>query len=100
MPPWAVMWSLAAAVFAGCKWVTWSRTPAPGAPARRQAAYLVAWPGLDTRAFLDPRPLPAARRPTVAVWAFATAKLALGVVLTWRVVRLVPEGWPLARGWV
>lgn len=98
-PPWVVMWALAAAVFAACKWLTWHWTPARDAPARRQVAYLLAWPGLDAPAFLDPRPLPPGRRPT-AEWAFAAAKLALGVVLTWGVVRLVPAGDPLLRGWV
>jgi hypothetical protein len=96
LPPWAVMWALAAAVFAGCKWVTWRRAPA--APVRRHAAYLLAWPGLDARAFLGPQPVP--RRPTAGEWAFAAAKLALGVVLTWGVVRTVPDEYPLLRGWV
>jgi hypothetical protein len=99
-PPWAVMWTLAAAVFAGCKWLTWSRTPAPGAPAWRQAAYLVAWPGLDAKAFLDSRPIPHDRRPTPAEWVFAAVKLLLGVALTWGVVRLIPVDAPLLRGWV
>jgi hypothetical protein len=94
------MWGLAAAVFAGCKWLTWQRTPAPGAPARRHVAYLVAWPGLDAKAFLDPRLLPRDRRPTSGEWAFAAGKLALGVALTWSVVRLVPADLPLLRGWV
>ena len=99
-PPWAVMWALAAAVFAGCKWLTWHRTPTAAAPARRQAAYLFAWPGLDAKAFLDPRPVPAGRQPTADEWVFAVVKLALGVGLTWGVVRLVPADWPLLRGWV
>src|SRR5262245_30882531 len=99
-PPWAVMWALAAAVYAGCKWVTWGRTPAPAAPARRHAAYLLAWPGLDARAFLNHHPLSPDRRPLGAEWAFAAGKLALGIVLTWVVVRLVPAEYPLLRGWV
>jgi hypothetical protein len=98
--PWAVMWALAAAVFAGCKWLTWHRTPAPGTPHWRHLAYLTAWPGLDARAFLDPRPLPRDRRPAPGEWAFAGVKLALGVALTWGVARLVPADLPLLRGWV
>lgn len=62
-PPWAVMWALAAAIFALLKWLTWQFTPAPPAPAWRHAAYLLLWPGLDARAFLDPRPLSRAERP-------------------------------------
>ncbi|MBN9517435.1 hypothetical protein J0H58_02780 [bacterium] len=98
MPPWAVMWALATGVYAACKWLTWRR--APGAPARRQAAYLLAWPGMDAPAFLDPRPLAPDRRPTPGEWVFAAAKFALGVGLTWGIVRLVPADRPLARGWV
>ena len=45
-PPWVVMWTLATAVFAGCKWMTWARTQAPDVSAGRQVAYLFAWPGL------------------------------------------------------
>jgi hypothetical protein len=98
MPPWAVMWALAVAIYAACKWLTWSRAPA--APAGRQAAYLLAWPGMNAPAFLAPRPLAPDRRPTPGEWAFAAAKLALGIGLTWGIVRLVPVGWALARGWV
>lgn len=99
-PPWAVMWALSAALFAGCKWLTWRRTPAPHAPPGRRLAYLVAWPGLDAGAFLGPRPLAADRRPTPAEWAFAAAKLALGVAVVWVVVPAVPAGLPIVRGWV
>lgn len=95
MPPWAVMWALAAAVYAGCKWLTWRR--GPPAPASRQAAYLLTWPGMDVAAFLGRGPVP---RPTVGERAFAAAKLALGIILTWGVVRLVPADLPLIRGWV
>ncbi len=98
-PPWVVMWALSAAIFAGCKWLTWSRTPAPAATPGRHAAYLVAWPGLDARAFLAARPdTTAAVSP--AEWAFAAAKLAFGVAVVWGGVRAVPADWPLARGWV
>lgn len=98
MPPWAVMWALATGVYAACKWLTWRRAPA--APAGRQAEYLLAWPGMDAPAFLDARPLPHDKRPTTREWVFAAAKLALGVGLTWGVVRFVPCDLPLVRGWV
>ena len=99
-PPWVVMWALSAAVFAACKWLTWRYTPVSRAPAWRHVAYLVAWPGLDAKAFLDPRPLPRERRPTPGEWAFAGAKLAFGAALLWGVVPLVPADGPLLRGWV
>lgn len=96
-PPWAVMWALAALIFAACKWLTWLPTPAP---AWRHTAYLLAWPGLDAWAFLDTRPLPLARRPGTGEWAFATAKAATGAALIWGAVPLVPAHLPLLRGWV
>jgi hypothetical protein len=92
------MWALATGVYAACKWLTWRRAPA--APAQRHLAYLLAWPGMDAQTFLDPRPLPSDTRPTAAEWAFAAAKLTLGIGLTWGVVRLLPDDQPLARGWV
>jgi alginate O-acetyltransferase complex protein AlgI len=94
-PPWAVMWALAAVVFALCKWVTWRL--APRAPAWRHVAYLVLWPGLDARAFLDPRPLPRDQRPGAGEWAFAVAKVAFGAVLVWGVSPLVSPDY--ARAW-
>lgn len=91
-------WSVAVTIFVACKLLTWLRTPTPPAPAWRHVAYLFAWPGLDARAFLDPRPLPNEQRPTPGEWLFALTKLAFGVALMWGVAPLVePE---LLRGWV
>ncbi len=91
------MWVSATAIFAGCKWLTWRRTPAPAAPAWRHAAYLFAWPGLDAAAFLKDSP---ERRPTRGEWAAAAGKSALGVSLLVVVCPLVPADAPLVRGWV
>jgi len=95
-PPWAVMWGIAAAVYAGCKWLTWRRAPA--APAGRQLGYLLLWPGLDAAAFLKGRVLPGAR-PSPGEWVFAGAKMLLGVGLVWA-VGVLPSGDPTLRGWV
>lgn len=99
-PPWVVMWALAAAIFAGCKGLTWTRTPSPPAPAWRHLAYLFAWPGLDAKAFLDPCPRPRDSRPTPGEWLFAAGKLLFGVGLIWGAVPVVPADRPLLRGWV
>lgn len=99
-PRWAFMWALAFALFCGCKWLTWRRTPVRGVPAWRHAAYLLAWPGLDAAAFLNLRREPAPPRPAVGEWLFAASKLALGVVVLFGVARLVPGEYPYLAGWV
>lgn len=95
-PRWLLMWLLAVAIYAGCKWLTWRRTPAPAAPGWRHLGYLLAWPGLDADAFLHGRP---SSPPRPGEWACAAAKLLFGIVLLWGVVRLVPAEWPLLRDW-
>lgn len=96
-PRWAFMWTLAFAIYAGCKWLTWRRTPAPGAPWSRHLGYLLAWPGLDAAAFLRSQ---VADRPGVREWAFAAAKLALGVGLFFGLARALPADRPYLVGWV
>lgn len=99
LPAWAFMWSLAAAIFFACKWITWSQAAAPLArvPIARSAAYLFLWPGMDAGAFLlarSPSRVPAARE-----WLFAAAKALMGAALLWGAARCVPSGRPLLRGW-
>lgn len=98
-PRWLFMWALAFTLYAGCKWLTWRRTPAPAAPTWRHAAYLLAWPGLDAPAFLRGPPLAVSRQPAPREWAFAAAKLLLGAGVLWGLVRFVPTPWPYLRGW-
>jgi hypothetical protein len=100
MPRWVFMWTLAFALFASCKWLTYWRVREQfGEGDRRRAfGYLFAWPGMDASAFLSRRGTaePASRRE----WTMAMLKLALGIVLTWVVARwLVPDS-PLLAGWV
>jgi uncharacterized membrane protein YhaH (DUF805 family) len=99
-PSWALTWLLAFAIFAGLKWLTWRRTPAPAAPWWRHAAYLVAWPGLDAAAFLSPEPLPPSAKPEPDEWGRAARNLLLGALVFWGLARLVPHGWPVVTGWV
>lgn len=99
MPPWVVMWALSVAVFAACKFVTWRFTPRPpGTPKWRHSAYLLLWPGLDARAFLDPRPLPRDQRAGAGEWAFAFAKIGFGSALVWGISPLVAHDY--LRAWV
>jgi hypothetical protein len=97
-PPWVVMWALSVAIFACLKWVTWRFTPTPRVPAWRHVAYLVLWPGLDAKAFLDPKPLSRESRAGIAEWLFACAKIAFGAVLVWEISPLAPIEY--ARAWI
>lgn len=95
---WAYMWLLAVAIFIGCKWLTWRRTPAPGATPLRHLGYLFAWPGLDATTFLNPALQPI--RPRLAEWLFASFKLLAGVTMLFGVVRFVPAEFPYLAGWL
>lgn len=98
MPPWVVMWVLSVAVFAMCKFVTWRFTPRPAAPVWRHLAYLFLWPGLDAKAFLDPRSLSRGHRAGAAEWVFVAVKVVFGAVLVWAVSPLVDHEY--LRAWV
>lgn len=98
-PRWALMWTLAFALYGGCKWLTWRRTPVVGASLGRHLGYLLAWPGLDAAAFLNSAQLPLAR-PTAKEWWFASGKLALGVGLLFGLAREVPVSLSLLAGWI
>lgn len=93
------MWALSFAIFAGLKWMTWWKARTRVAhSAGRSIAYLVAWPGMDAEAFLDPSKHPA--EPNAREWLWATLKTTLGVALMWMVARHIPEQHALLRGWI
>jgi hypothetical protein len=100
MPPWAVMWTTAFALYAGCKWLTlWQVRPLVGsAGARRLCGYLLAWPGMDAAAFLNPGSAPAPVSRTE--WIAAIVKTTLGVVLLWFVARTAVPVSALLAGWL
>jgi alginate O-acetyltransferase complex protein AlgI len=97
LPPWAQMWGLAVALFAGFKWLTWwpVRREAAGTTWRRRLGYLLAWPGMDARSFLSDQQQVV--RPGADQWAAAASKTALGAVLLWGVARYVAD--PTAAAW-
>ncbi len=88
MPAWLVMWMLAGGLFAASKLVTWW-------PARGDVAigYLVAWPGMDPRAFA-----PGRRHAQRYEWVAAATKLTLGLLLLYGAARLFPNA--LVQAWV
>jgi hypothetical protein len=77
-PAWADMWVLALSIFAALKLFTWWEAQSGQTPAWRSVAYLLAWPGMNARAFLRGKP-PAGS--TAGEWAFALTKLLLGLTL-------------------
>ena len=97
MLPWAFMWTLAFAIFAGLKWQSWWFADSSGSVGR-SAAYLLAWPGMDADAFLGGRA--AVKIPSAREWLWALSKTFAGAALLWVVARMVPAEHPLVRGWV
>jgi hypothetical protein len=96
--PWACMWALLLAVFVGLKWLTWwhDRLTVRHSAAST-VAYLLAWPGMDARAFFSRGNV---RKPKPMDWFFAFCKVALGIVLMWGCVRQIPASHPFFRGWL
>jgi alginate O-acetyltransferase complex protein AlgI len=101
LPAWGFMWAMAFAIFAGCKWLTFSlaiaRSPRPRG--FRSAAYLLAWPGMDAERFLSAAPArPLSTRAALAGASAAAARVALGAVLLFAVARHASH--PLLAGWI
>ena len=94
------MWLLAFVIFAGCKWLTWRRTPAPKAKWWQHAGYLLVWPGLNAKAFLRSEQLPEKDRPFVSEWILAAIRLVFGAILFWGLARWIGEDHQLVSGWL
>lgn len=98
LSPWAFMWGLAFAIYAGFKWLSWRRCRLEiEHPRWRSAAYLLAWPGMDAKSFLNPESR--VDSPRGAAWMGAAFVTALGAALLWIGARAVPACQPLFRGW-
>ena len=95
IPRWGFMWALAAAIYAACKGLSWWPLRSRGSAAR-SAGYLLLWPGMDARAFLDAAARP--ERPPAAEWLFAAGKTMAGAALVWIVAPLAAA--PLLKGWI
>ena len=83
--PWVFMWLLAAAIFAGCKWLTWWQALEAGQVSgnwKPNVAYLLLWPGMDTQEFFDAAA--EKRRIPASEWIRALAKTVAGIALIWR----------------
>lgn len=97
---WIFMWTMAFALYAGCKWLTYREAICHlmKAGTARTMAYLLAWPGMDAGDFLDIRKVPA--KPQTWEWQFATAKIISGAILLWLIARLFLPATPILAGWI
>jgi alginate O-acetyltransferase complex protein AlgI len=93
------MWTLAFAVFLGCKWLTWrNANPAgTGSSLGRAAAYLLLWVGMDPKPFLRASRSP--ERPSAAEWRRAVGNTALGLALIGLFVPLLAPHFPVLAAW-
>jgi alginate O-acetyltransferase complex protein AlgI len=97
LPAWLFMWTLAGAIYLGCKWLTWWKSTHGRAPVARSLGYLFLWPGMDASPFLGAgKPI---RPPLPSEWLLAAGKTLLGALLLWGVARFVPRGRPMLAGW-
>ena len=99
-PRWALMWTMAVTIYAGCKWLTWRHASVREAPSWKHAAYLLAWPGLDATSFLAARPLAPCARCRPIEWLAAAGRIALGATLLFALARMIPPQHAYAVGWI
>lgn len=92
IPAWAVMWLAAAALFALAKMTMLAR--AAGLPGWRGWAWLLAWPGMETRCW---RRAGAGTEARALPWTAGLGAMTAGAALIWGAVRLLPQ--PLPAGW-
>ena len=98
--PWVFMWLLAAAIFAGCKWLTWWEARATGLIAgdwKRNAGYLALWPGMDAGEFFDE--VTQKRRIPSDDWIAAGAKILTGITLIKFGAGAILLSHPMLGGW-
>ena len=100
LPPWALMWVVAYAIFTGCKWLTLHEALTSGVSTSgtRILAYWLTWPGMDARSFLDTRSL--TTKPSAGSWMQVTVKTALGLTVLYGLARSVPAHNEMLRGWL
>src|SRR5262245_19844519 len=100
LPSWAFMWTMAGALYAGCKWLTYCAARRPGVAANRLRSleYLVAWPGMDAGAFLSRSGNE--NSPARSEWGIAALKTGLGATLVVIAARAALPAHPMLAGWL
>ncbi|HYG23274.1 MAG TPA: DUF393 domain-containing protein [Verrucomicrobiae bacterium] len=100
LPAWVFMWTLCAALFAGCKWLVfwraWLGSERPGI--LQGAGFLLGWIGMDAHAFFDTNAIVTA--PRFREWLIPLIRTMAGAVLVWGVAGLLSDTLPLLAGWI
>ncbi|HMC10473.1 MAG TPA: MBOAT family protein [Pirellulaceae bacterium] len=98
-PAWLQLWSLAFAIYAGFKWLTFALSPAAShASFASSAGYLFLWTGMDADAFFSPDKQPST--PRWSEWGWSIAQMVFG---SWLLLGLAPrfiESHPLIAAWL
>jgi hypothetical protein len=99
-PQWALMWMMAVAIYTSCKWLAWRQAAGPSRPLWKHAAFLLAWPGMDSTRFFRPRPIAECLFCRSREWFAAAGNLTSGVVLLFAMARIIPPQHPYVVGWI
>ena len=99
LPPWIFMWTVAFALYACCKWLTYWDALRHGASVdpRRAIAYLAFWPGMDAVTFLSDD---AAERPRIGEWLHGAGKVVLGLAVFMFAARRAALAPSLLSAWI
>jgi hypothetical protein len=96
-PRWCLMWLLAGAIYAGCKWLNWASSSFRAAPPRKKVAWWLAWPGMDANRFLTSSSCDGV---TIKEWTSAATKTVFGVSLFILAGKLVSTESTAAGAWL
>jgi predicted DCC family thiol-disulfide oxidoreductase YuxK len=101
LPAWAFMWTMAFAIFFGCKWLTLgiAANRSERVCPFRSLAYLFAWPGMDAARFLSPELGRQLRRSAISKTVIvAIVRMLLGALLLFAIARRAADH--LLVGWI
>ncbi len=95
-PAWQLMWLLAASIYVALKWLTLATAaPAQRTSTGRMLGYLMLWPGMNAKAFLDSKPQ--VNKPAFSEWLLAIFNTSIGLALVFAVAPHLTD--PLMAGW-
>lgn len=100
MPEWLQMWSIALALFLGCKWLAYCDALTRGLRLSfiSSIGFLFGWVGMEPTAFADRNIPPGA--PRLAEWIVALARVVLGSTLIWVWAGVAHPALPILTGWI